>query len=217
VDPNGEEVWIFGDDVIGAVTQLQNQTNLKLSIGKDGKLTYSGNVENSIDEVIANAIDNEDISVNMVANRSNSFGSFYTEYGGGYMGNTYEDGKVCTDQFVCTTLLAKYDKSVGDTRAGLTMVHELAESFFGGQIALQTKTSSPIAGFEGSTYDEAHSRANKIAVGDRGPVYWKFPLRGVEYMKNKPDDSINRWDENNKLDLNNIYIRIGWKRSFKTI
>ena len=216
VDPNGEEVWIFGDDVIGAVAQLQNQTNLKLYISKDGKLTYSGKVENSIDELIANAIDDEDISVNMIANRSNSFGDIYTEYGGGFMGNTYEDGKVCTDQFVCTSLLAKYDKSVGDTRAGLTMVHELAESYYGGQIALQNQKSSPVAGSEGSTYNEAHSMANKIAAGDRGPVYWKLPMIGVEYLNNNHDDFINRRNENNNLDFNHIYIRIGWKRLSKT-
>ena len=216
VDPNGEEVWIFGDDVTGAVGQLQNQTNLKLSISKDGKLSYSGNIETEVDRVIAGAIDDEDISVHMIANKSNSFGDIYTEVGGGYMGNTYDDGKVCTDQFVCTAMLAEFDKSVGDTKVGLTMVHELAESYFGGQIAMQNKSSSPFAGSEGSTYAEAHNRANKIAVGDRGPVYRKFYFPGIEFMRNGPNDCINRLDANNNLDFYNIYIRIGWKRLSRT-
>ena len=210
VDPNGEEVWIIGDDVVGALRQLQNQTGLKLSISDDGKLSYTGKPETEIDNLIAEAINDDNITVNMIANMSNSFGDVKTVIGGGYMGNTYEDGHVCTDQFVCTSLLADFDNSVGDAKTGLSMVHELAESYYGGQIALQREESSPISGV-GCTYNEAHLKANKIAIGNRGPIDFPVNLPGSSFRFNKPGDAIHRMRDG-VLDYNHIYIRIGWVR-----
>ena len=210
VDPDGEEVWIVGDDVDGALKQLQNQTGLELSLSDDGKLSYTGTAETKIDKMIANAIDDENITVNMIANISNTFGDVTTEVGGGYMGNTYEDGHVCTDQFVSTSLLADFDNSVGDAKTGLSMVHELAESYYGGQIALQRKESSPISGV-GCTYDEAHLKANKIAVGNRGPIDVPVLCPGVSFKSNKPGDDIHRM-RNGVIDYSHIYVRIGWER-----
>ena len=210
VDPDGEEVWIIGDDVEGALKQLQNQTGLKLSLSDDGKLSYTGKAETEIDNLIASAINDDNITVNMIANISNTFGDVTTEVGGGYMGNTYEDGHVCTDQFVSTSLLADFDNSVGDAKTGLTMVHELAESYFGGQIALQRKESSPISGV-GCTYDEAHLKANKIAVGNRGPIDIPVFCPGVSFKSNKPGDDIHRMRDG-VIDYSHIYVRIGWER-----
>jgi hypothetical protein len=210
VDPNGEEVWIVGDGTDCAFEQLQNQTGLVLSLSVDGKLSYTGKAETEIDKMIANAIDDENITVNMIANISNTFGDVATEEGGGYMGNTYEDGHVCTDQFVSTSLLADFDNSVGDAKTGLTMVHELAESYYGGQIALQREESSPISGV-GCTYNEAHLKANKIAIGNRGPIDFPVNLPGSSFRFNKPGDAIHRMRDG-VLDYNHIYIRIGWVR-----
>ena len=210
VDPNGEEVWIVGDGTDCAFEQLQNQTGLVLSLSVDGKLSYTGKAETEIDKMIANAIDDENITVNMIANISNTFGDVTTEVGGGYMGNTYEDGHVCTDQFVSTSLLADFDNSVGDAKTGLTMVHELAESYYGGQIALQRKESSPISGV-GCTYNEAHLKANKIAVGNRGPIDVPVLCPGVSFKSNKSGDNIHRM-RNGVIDYSHIYVRIGWER-----
>ena len=176
VDPNGEEVYIIGDDVASALEQLQNQTSLKLSIGADGKLSYEGSVNSKIDMLIAQAVDDENITVNMITGKDKDFGDGNViNYGGGYGGNYYEDGKVCTEQFVCPSNLASLDKLVGDSKTGLTMVHELAESFFGGTIALSQKQSSPDSRYPNSTYLQAHKMANKIAGGDIShyPVFLK--------------------------------------------
>ena len=176
VDPNGEEVYIIGDDVASALEQLQNQTSLKLSIGADGKLSYEGSVNSKIDMLIAQAVDDENITVNMITGKDKDFGDGNViNYGGGYGGNYYEDGKVCTEQFVCPSNLASLDKLVGDSKTGLTMVHELAESFFGGTIALSQKQSSPDSRYPNSTYLQAHKMANKIAGGDIShyPVFFK--------------------------------------------
>lgn len=179
VDPNGEEVFIIGDDVAAALEQLQNQTNLKLSIGADGKLSCEGSAETKIDMLISQAIDNENISVNLITGKGKDFGNGNViEYGGGYGGNYYEDGKVCTEQFVCPSNLATHDMLVGDKKTGLTMVHELAESYFGGTIALSKKQSSPDSRDKNSTYRKAHNMANNIAVGD----FSHHPL----FLKQKP-------------------------------
>lgn len=167
VDPNGEEVYIIGDDVAAALEQLQNKTNLKLSIGADGKLSCEGSVKTKIDMLISQAIDDENITVNLITGKDTDFGDGNViNYGGGYGGNYYEDGKVCTEQFVCPSNLANLDKLVGDSKTGLTMVHELAESFYGGEIALSEERSSPQSRYENSTYPQAHKMANKIACGD---------------------------------------------------
>jgi hypothetical protein len=189
MDPDGREVIIKGDDVDGAVQQLQNQTNLKLSYDKNGNLSYSGKMKTPIDQMITDAIDNPDITVNMIANKSNSFdGIFTTEIGGGYFGNIYDDGKVNTYQLVSTSLLAAFDFSVGGEKSGLTMVHELAESFYGGQIALETKKGSPPSTFNGTTYEQAHYKANQIAIGNRGRLYLRLHTTNA-YTFGKPGKS----------------------------
>lgn len=123
------------------------------------------------------------------------------------MGNFFENGKVCTDQYVCPSMLEDFDKSVGDNKPGLTMVHELAESYFGGIIALKSKKSSPYAGISGSTYNEAHLLANQLAIGNRGPVYLKVNIAAAYWPKTK-----NSYSEysNGHFSLN---ILIGRKRT----
>ena len=166
VDPNGEEVYIIGDDVEAVLKQLQNQTSLKLSISKDGKLDYEGTANSQIDDLIKNAIDDKNITVNMINSKDKNFGrGIVINNGGGYGGNYYEDGKVCTEQFVCPSNLEWLDNAVGD-KVGLTMVHELAESFYGGTIAMSKKEGSPDSRDINSTYPQAHMFANYIAVGD---------------------------------------------------
>ena len=166
VDPNGEEVYIIGDDVEAVLKQLQNQTSLKLSISKDGKLDYEGTANSQIDDLIKNAIDDKNITVNMITSKDKNFGrGIVINNGGGYGGNYYEDGKVCTEQFVCPSNLEWLDNAVGD-KVGLTMVHELAESFYGGTIAMSKKEGSPDSRDINSTYPQAHMFANYIAVGD---------------------------------------------------
>ena len=166
VDPNGEEVYIIGDDVEAVLKQLQNQTSLKLSISKDGKLDYEGTANSQIDDLIKNAIDDKNITVNMITSKDKNFGrGIVINNGGGYGGNYYEDGKVCTEQFVCPSNLEWLDNAVGD-KVGLTMVHELAESFYGGTIAMSKKEGSPDSRDKNSTFPQAHMFANYIAVGD---------------------------------------------------
>ena len=141
VDPNGREVYVNGNASDEVVLQINNQTSkgFCVSLDADGKMTYEGTARTKIDKLIQEAIDDENITVNILADNSNAFGLITTGSGGAYMGNDYEDGKVCTDQYVVPSMLAEYDKSVGDNKPGLTMIHELAESYYGGQIAMEEK------------------------------------------------------------------------------
>ena len=203
VDPNGEEVYIRGDDVSAALEQLQNQTSLKLSIGKDGKLDYEGTANSNIDALIIQAIDDKNITVNIETSKGQDFGDGNViKNGGGYGGNTYSEGKVSTKQFVCPSILASRDNDVHDSKTGLTMVHELAESFFGGAIAMLQKKGSPDSRDKNSTYFQAHKLANYIASGD----FHHYPL----FLRDKPSFLS---DDAAKI-LGFPYIEI-WKRGQK--
>ena len=206
VDPNGETVWIFGDDATAALEQLQNQTALDLSLDKHGKLCYSGKAESDIDKMIVDAIDDENINVNIISTKSNVVGS---ANGGAYGGNSYENGSVCTDQYVTPSILADFDRSVGDSKPGLTMVHELAESYYGGTLALEYGQSSAFGQGEGSTYTEAHWCANQIAIGNRGPVIIQSSVR--------PNPSYNRLfpisPYNLPFEVGKFEIPAGWVRT----
>ena len=204
VDPNGEEVWIIGDDVAAALEQLQNQTTLVLSLDEHGKLRYSGEAKSDIDKMIVDAINDEDISVNIISTKSNIVGS---ENGGAYGGNSYENGSVCTDQYVCPSMLAAFDESVGDSKPGLTMVHELAESYYGGALALEY---GPAFGQgDWSTYSEAHWCANQIAIGNRGPVVMRTSLRWN--TKYNPSFPISPY--NSPIEVGDFEIQTGWVRA----
>ena len=206
VDPNGAEVWIIGDDVAAALEQLQNQTTLVLSLDEHGKLRYSGEAKSDIDKMIVDAINDEDISVNIISTKSNIVGS---ENGGAYGGNSYENGSVCTDQYVCPSMLAAFDESVGDSKPGLTMVHELAESYYGGALALEYGQGSAFGQGDWSTYSEAHWCANQIAIGNRGPVVTRTSLRwNTKYNPSFPISPYNF-----PIEVGDFEIQTGWVRT----
>ena len=203
MDPNGEEVYIRGDDASAALEQLQNQTSLKLSIGEDGKLEYKGTANSNIDALITQAIDDKNITINIETSKGQSFDDGNViKNGGGYGGNTYVDGKVSTKQYICPSILASHDNDVYDSKTGLTMVHELAESFFGGAIAMLQKKGSPDSRDNNSTYFQAHKLANYIAVGD-------FSHSSL-FLREKPS-----FMSDNAAKLLGVpYIEI-WKRGLK--
>ena len=206
VDPNGEEVYIIGDDVAAALEQLQNQTTLVLSLDEHGKLCYSGEAKSDIDKMIVDAINDEDISVNIISTTSNIV---HSENGGAYGGNSYENGSVCTDQYVCPSMLAAFDESVGDSKPGLTMVHELAESYYGGALALEYGQGSAFGQGDWSTYSEAHWCANQVAIGNRGPVVMRTSLRyNTKYNPSFPISPFNF-----PIEVGDFEIQTGWTRT----
>ena len=177
-DSDGEEYILFGDEKSQAATisQIQRQTNLFVYVDNDGYLRVDGKARNRIDRFLQKSCNDESVQVSLVCNNENSFkwsdGTIRgTDCGGGYDGNYLWESAAIARQCVSPSKLAEFDASVGDSKPGLTMIHELAEGYFGGKIALRTGKGSPMAGIKGSTYDRAHKKATQIAWGNKGPVY----------------------------------------------
>ena len=184
VDPNGDAYIPIGDEEAKAeaVAQIQNKTNLNVYIDKDGFLRAEGKAKTKIDKFLQSSCNNDKVQVELDCRNDNLFswsdGSIRgTENGGGYDGNFYDGDCVVARQCICPTKLEEYDKSMGDSKAGLTMIHEMAEGYFGGKIAMRKKKSSPMAGVTGSTYNRAHRMATRIAWGNRGDVYREDDIR----------------------------------------
>ena len=86
VDPDGREVYIFGDQAREAFASLQNNTSLELSINAEGKVTIvGGEAQNRNDVKLAKAINSTKIRVEIYADKSNND----NETGGAYMGTSY--------------------------------------------------------------------------------------------------------------------------------
>ena len=173
VDPDGKKVVITGDDSEEATNQLNSSTSEHFIIirNDDGSLSYQGKAITKRDRIIKKAIDDRTITVNIEASKNNMFiwqdgANLGTECGGGYGGNSVKDGLVNTYQKVVPSMLDKRDNDVEGRSSGLYMLHEVAESYFGGIIAQRTGKSSPREGLYGTTYSKAHRRANRIAGGE---------------------------------------------------
>ena len=184
VDPDGEAYIPTGDEEAkaAAVAQIQNKTTLTVYIDEDGFLRADGEPKTKIDKFLQNSCDDNKVQVELDCRNDNLFSwsdgsSKGTENGGGYDGNFYNGDCVVARQCVCPKKLEEYDKSMGDEKAGLTMIHEMAEGYFGGKIAMRKKKGSPMAGVTGSTYDRAHKMATRIAWGNRGGVYREDDFR----------------------------------------
>ena len=188
VDPNGKEVIVSGSGSEDVTTQINNMTskNFKVSLGSDGKMTYSGKAKTKTDKFVKNAIDRSDITIIIVAeNDKKSFtsktdGKQY-DYKkeddgiictGAYGGREYANGHVTSYQYVDPNRCAKLDRDVGDNVAGGYMLHEFAEGYYSADIALHNKGGDPIS--LRNNYGIAHNRANAISGGD-----WKY---STEYM-----------------------------------
>ena len=176
VDPNGEKVYIVGDAADEATSQLQNNfKNIKITRNeKTGELSYEGKAKTLKEQFIVKAIEKTDIEIQVSAGDRPIL--YKGEYAIGiYMGNEImeENGvrKAIGYQFVNPKGLGKMDENT-HSYIGESMLHEVAEAFIGCEIALNRNTGSPSANEPGSTYKDAHKRANLISCGE----YHKVPI-----------------------------------------
>ena len=107
VDPNGEDVWITGDEWELAFKQLKSSTNLKLSRdSKTGKISYSGEVKTESDAKLQEALDDNNVHVRISANDIDDIQGISFE-GGAHMGTKINpDGSVDAKQTVNPLLLS---------------------------------------------------------------------------------------------------------------
>ena len=179
VDPNGEEVWLIGEEWELAFNQLKSSTNLTLERdAKTGKITYSGTIQSECDQKLADALDDNKVHINILAEDWDTFEG-YTHQGGAHLGTDLkEDGTVVSKQFVNPLMLAGCDffgnmeESTlpnGQTimspitgRKENSMLHELTEAHMAGLISIDTHTNLHMAVPDDSTYNlynKAHERA----------------------------------------------------------
>jgi RHS repeat-associated protein len=189
IDPDGmdTDVYLTGEAAQEAFRQLQNSTNLSLTIDKLGKIEASGEAESASDKKLLEAINSKDVTVNIQADNSKTLddgkGGKLLIVGGAFLGNTVETKTettitdlgfedvvgnislettststiVSTTQLVNPTVLGAMDIANGIDGRG--MLHETLESYEGGLISLKSENSSPMAGQPGSVWYKAHKRA----------------------------------------------------------
>jgi len=194
VDPTGMlyDVYINGSDASEATKQLNNSTSLTITRDeKTGKLSASGTAKTKHDKKLLEAINSEDVTVQITANSDKTIDNKLT-VGGSFLGNSvititeiiderFEDAvgfitfgysltKAITKQQVNPEVLENMDNANNNT-LGTGMLHETLESYEGGLISFKKGVSSPPAGQNGSVYDESHNRAPSQGAVVTGK-YW---------------------------------------------
>lgn len=170
-DPLGlapDDVIISGTLKQEAFEQLQVsvQNELTLSMDESGKVTYTQTGEGKLSkdaQQLVNAIDNNSIVVNVLAENTlmTEAGELYI--GGAFSGNTVTVGEtgntVSTKQEVNPNVLGQASDAHG--KPGANMLHEVTESYQGALISQKKGVSSSAAGTKGSVYKKAHRKATK--------------------------------------------------------
>jgi hypothetical protein len=165
VDPNGMEVIITGDQAQAAFSSLQEGTNLTLSIDKNGKVTADGDVVNDNDQQLLDAINSQDVTVNIDASDQNSAGEYH--------GTTYDAGTntASSSMHVDVKELGSLEKSGA---AGSGMMHEVTEGHQMGLIAIKEKTDISAAAWTLATETITGS-------GWERTIHTKNPLNPRDY------------------------------------
>jgi hypothetical protein len=207
IDPDGMGAVLFITGVAAeqVTSQLQSGTSLNLTRNSEtGQISATGEAKTQADELLLAAINDPTISVNVDANTI--CGNDKTGYsiGGAFMGNTISENKetvvtnnkpyeteeinklqsVDTKQMVNSDILAKMDKN--GNKPGGGMMHEVFESYLGGQISQTTGVAAKpaTAGEYNPIYEQAHSMAPKPSAE---PKYIDTKAGRLFYLGNDLD------------------------------
>lgn len=183
VDPDGMEVYITGDAAEQATNQLSSKGITVTRDEKTGQLSYTktGEKLTASDKQLIKAIESKDVKVNVYATNANTF-----EFEGEKMNNTQRTGQFLgvsvsdckrflfwetrtaeTNQLVNPNVCEQRDKKY-DAPLGVSMRHEITESFHAGEICRKKGISCgpcwdnwngfPIDSYN-HVYYEAHNKA----------------------------------------------------------
>jgi len=188
IDPDGMNVKVYvnGDGSDEAVKQLNSGSSLKIERNEEtGRLTAKGEAKTEDDKLLLAAINDETISVNVNAEKSESNPKL--DYSGGaFMGNTVQDlepelstGSLTLDSKIPHNVVTQQEVNVTETAhidsyfetPGKAIGHEITESFIGGKLVQASGKSTPakLSGIENNPiYDAAHKAAIKQPGGDEG-------------------------------------------------
>ncbi|WP_372472522.1 RHS repeat domain-containing protein [Capnocytophaga sp. ARDL2] len=168
-DPTGmskDEVIITGNMAKEAFLELQSAVagQLILTMDFSGKLSYRPiegvNISSDTQQLI-DAIDDNSIIVNIIADDTYTTPNNELFIGGAFMGNTVinDNGKknVVAEQLINPNVLKKL--SADYNKPGADTLHEITEAYQGGLISKSKNISSPAGGKPNSVYTQAHNTA----------------------------------------------------------
>jgi hypothetical protein len=170
VDPNGREVIITGDAANAATGKLSTNNITVTRDAETGRLSVSGKAGNRDERLLVKAINDDKVTVNLTANKSDVIGkddkgrNLLTK-GGSFMGNTLgrdENGKAVSasaNQYVSMDAL---NRNFDTEDHGAVITHEITEAHQGGLISIRRgEAASPaIQNVPNSIFDQAHNRAS---------------------------------------------------------
>ncbi|MBR4787579.1 MAG: RHS repeat-associated core domain-containing protein [Bacteroidales bacterium] len=132
VDPNGEDVLLIGKHAKTAFHNMQQGTNLKLTMGRFGKITAEGEAISEADELLLKAINSKSVCAIVLCGDKGNAGS--------YMGTTYnkKNGTAVSVNSVNVQAMQKLEKE-NNAPTGSGMIHEATEGYMAGEIAISTR------------------------------------------------------------------------------
>ena len=135
VDPNGEEVFIFGDQQMDAFNSLQKKTKLKLSIDEYGKISAEGKATNKNDRKLLKAINSTNVRVEIDASKEHT----KNDAGGSFMGTFYNADNNTAESCNHINMSIVNTKETKDSDKGSTVMHEITEGFEACKISIRKK------------------------------------------------------------------------------
>ena len=149
-----------------------------------GKVTATGEAKTDADKTLQAAITDETVTVVVKTTDKNTIN--YTPVTGIFDGNKVEnDKKVTTSQIVNPNNTAKVDEIAGRDK-GVTLLHEVLESYLAGQNSQTTGVSAPSTFLEvdnNTSYINAHNQAEVIDTRHKNS-YTPVEKKDGYYLKN---------------------------------
>ena len=185
IDPDGAlDVFITGPERDKAFSQLQASTSLTLSINQEtGKVTATGEAKTDADKTLQQATTDASVTVNVTATDKNVIS--YTPVIGIFNGNKKDgDGKVNTSQIVNPNSTKVVDEVSGRSK-GVTVLHEVLESYIGGKNTQSSNVVAPstLMVDPNPAYENAHKQAEIIDPRHQN-TYTPFDKKDGYYIKN---------------------------------
>ena len=132
VDPNGEEVLLIGKHAKTAFQNMQQGTNLKLKMGRFGKITAEGEAISEADELLLKAINSKSVCAIVLCGDKGSAGS--------YMGTTYnkKNGTAVSLNSVNVPAMQRLEQE-NNAPTGSGLIHEATEGYWAGETAISSR------------------------------------------------------------------------------
>jgi RHS repeat-associated protein len=174
VDPDGNDVHIFGKDAQKTVDAIGRETGLQVSYDqKTGLVSASGEAKTDAAREFYSAVGDMNINVNLHTTDANTFDSKDGSTNnalliGAFEGSEVIDGKVETKQLFNVEQSEKVEKA-GVSTVGQDAIHEILESYIGGK-------ENPGEPYSKKNFDNAHDKASALTPNSTTTTNYKDPF-----------------------------------------